>query len=402
MVVVRWNRIARPSQELLKAQIKALETETALLGSDAALGKISELLTAAAALINERTVPVPARLADLLFWSRGKELVGWGYVHEAEVQQAAYLAPETVRVRLEAAERELRASDGVAAISLANDIHNTPFESATLPRQKALLAEALSVNYDREDISFANLVAWQNKTSWIVYLGLLLIVVLAGIEPQRAILLLVGAVGGLLSRLSRSLERKDVPTDYGASWTTLFLSPIAGALGAWAGVLVTGLAAHFNVLDSETFKGLWSCPFAETSLAIALLFGFSERLLDTVLDKLVDETAAKPGSGPAQKPAQKPAQTPPGGAPSGGASPLPEAVPNHPYVTRLSAPGLAVGAVWEAVPADLPPGFSLTGDGTLTGTLVGEVADRPFYEFTAKVTSNGTERALRFRLPVGR
>lgn len=119
-----------------------------------------------------------------------------------------------------------------------------------------------------------------------------MICVLVGVDPDRGVLFLVGAIGGLLSRLSRSLERNDVPTDYGASWTTLFLSPVAGALGAWAGILLSALAVELNVL-SETFKDLWCCPFTQLALGLALLFGFSERLFDTVLDKLVTKTVAE-------------------------------------------------------------------------------------------------------------
>ena len=334
MVVVRWNRIACPTRELLATQMRALRSEIDSLGALPQLAPISGLITDAENLIDSRKLPRGTRVADMMFWSRGKELAGWGYIHEAEIHLAAFLGAETVRARLEAAELPLRGSHEVSAISLANEIHNTPFEASTLSRQRALLSQALSINYQREDTSFTELVTWQNKTSWLVFMGLLLIVTLAGIEPARAIFFLVGALGGLLSRLSRSLERKAVPTDYGASWTTLFLSPVAGALGAWTGILVTGLAATFNVLSTGTFSGLWACPFGEKTLAVALIFGFSERLLDTVLDKVISKAGDDSGSGAVQKPTASPTTPNPSGSPT---SRDPTGVPRAPSVISQAA-----------------------------------------------------------------
>ena len=83
----------------------------------------------------------------------------------------------------------------------------------------------------------ASSMSWQNKSVWRIGCGLIFIVVLSAAVGQGP-LLLAGAVGGLLSRLSRSLQRADVPTDYGASWTTLFLSPVVGAMAGWSGVLL--------------------------------------------------------------------------------------------------------------------------------------------------------------------
>jgi hypothetical protein len=76
---------------------------------------------------------------------------------------------------------------------------------------------------------------WQNKAMWMVASALLVVVVLSYVF-QHEHLFLLGAAGGLMSRMARSLFRQDVPTDYGASWTTLFLSPILGAIAAWFGI----------------------------------------------------------------------------------------------------------------------------------------------------------------------
>jgi hypothetical protein len=218
-------------------------------------------------------------------------MTGWGYVYEAQIQMASLLSDATVVARLESNEQQLRIANNSASLAMANAIHaELTAATADVERRKALLAEALNANFDCDEKEFSGLVSWQNKTSWLVGCGLILILALTAAVHHHSILFLVGATGGLLSRLSRSLDRKDVPTDYGASWTTLFLSPVAGALGAWAGILLSGLAVNLNVLG-PIFKVDWSeAPCEPTTLAIALAFGFSERLLDGVFDKVEEKT----------------------------------------------------------------------------------------------------------------
>src|SRR5690242_15722073 len=139
--------------------------------------------------------------------------------------------------------------------------------------------------------------------------------------------------------MTRSLDRKDVPTDYGASWTYLFLSPVAGALGAWAGILVSEILQSAQVLGS-TFSATWENPMDPKTLGIALVFGFSERLLDGVLDKLIgktgiDQTTTAPPSQP--KPAPGAAQ---GATLAITSSPkLDDATKDKPYTAKLTATG---------------------------------------------------------------
>lgn len=296
VVMIRWNRIARPTREFLKAEIGSLqsELETAANGKQGddqfRAESIKGLIATARNLIDNPADPWFRRAANVLFWSRGQEMTGWGYVYEAQIQMVPLLSPQTVVARLESNEQQLRVAGDAPSIAMANAIHTqlTAVGADVDPdRRKALLAEALDANFDRDENEFAGLVSWQNKASWLVGCGLVLILMLTGVIHHHSILFLVGATGGLLSRLSRSLDRKDVPTDYGASWTTLFLSPVAGALGAWAGILVSGLAVQLNVLGS-VFNVDWStAPCEPTTLGIALVFGFSERLLDGVFDNLV-------------------------------------------------------------------------------------------------------------------
>ncbi len=101
--------------------------------------------------------------------------------------------------------------------------------SAPLGRWRALLAEALGLIYENTDNGFFQLASWHNKMMWLVGCALLFMIALA-VTVANAVLLLVGAVGGLLCRLTRTRVAADVANDYGATWGFLFLSPLTGAL----------------------------------------------------------------------------------------------------------------------------------------------------------------------------
>ncbi len=299
------------------------------------------------------------RLLDILFWSRGQEITGWGYVHEAQVRMVPLLDGETVKARLETVEQKLRLDATPRATALADAIHAalTASPAASAERLQALLAPALALSYDSEDDGFADLVSWQNKASWLVGCGLCAIVALTAVFPQHAILLLVGAAGGLISRLSRSLDRKSVPTDYGASWTTLFLSPVAGAVGAWAGIMVSVLAVKAGVLGA-IFQADWSHPTGVGTLGIALLFGFSERLLDSVFDKLEGKALGTDASDAAKTTAA-----------ASGALTILALTPatgkaGAPYTAQLQATGAKGNVAWSPAPGlPMPTGMTIDASG---------------------------------------
>jgi hypothetical protein len=163
-------------------------------------------------------------------------------------------------------------------------------DRVSVERQKALLSEALGMLYLVKDTRFATLMTWHNKTTWLMGCGLLLIAAI-GLTLPNAILFLVGAAGGLLSRVSRALVRDDVPNEYGVSWVPLFLSPVMGALSAWAGILVLDLLRQWEVLGPAVVID-WSNPYRTTTLAIAFALGFAERLFDTFMSQL-QETLGK-------------------------------------------------------------------------------------------------------------
>src|SRR5262249_44491818 len=175
--------------------------------------------------------------------------------------------------------------------------------------RRQLLVEAASYLYDAGDTEFAALTAWQNKAFWLTLVGVLLIGAVAFAEGHAS-LFLAGAVGGFLSRLTRELKRADVATDSGASWSTLFLSPVAGAISGWFGVALIMLMTDptVGVLGGPLKVINWDSPNIAATLAAAFVLGFSERLFDRIvagleqsIDKKKEEAQkAAPKSAPAQ------------------------------------------------------------------------------------------------------
>ncbi len=244
-----------------------------------------------------------------------------------------------------------------------------------IERWRALLNEALGYLYDRTDKSFGSMSSWQNKTIWLVGCSLLLIVALAA-ALQHAVFFLIGAAGGLLSRMGRALYRDDVPTDYGASWTSLFLSPVVGALAGWLGILAILLLVELNVLGS-VFKVDWCNPYNPIVLALALALGFSERLFDGILTQLEQKV------GGAQTPPAPPAQPAPVKITTGPV--LAEGKVGQVYTQPLlAASGGTPPYKWSVVGGKLPAGITLDPSGQISGTPTSDAKGTA--KFTVQVT----------------
>lgn len=304
LILVRWNLVARPARAHLRAHVDSTKTEfEALANVDAP--NTSGIKTSINALLSKVDVLIDdgggiarkySKLLDLLFWSRGGEMAGWNYLHAAKVQSTALLPEESVRAALECAEDDLRRMATPNAVRLADRLRDTLTATTQIPlnRWRALLAEARSFIYEVGDIDFSAMSRWHNKTMWLILCGLLLIVCLSTFL-HNGLLFLVGATGGLLSRLTRSLSRQDVPTDYGAYWTTLFLSPVVGALTGWAGILGLILLAELKILGIAITID-WMTPYSTVALGLALALGFSERFFTSIQASLEEKLIKPPAS----------------------------------------------------------------------------------------------------------
>jgi len=367
IVLVRWNMIVTPTRNLLRRDIADLKNRVKTLRArNQAAGKPAFELDQADALDDLAAAAVAEEWSwswafDVFFWTRGQEMQGWKYLHSAEIQMIPCLDDDEVGALLENLSRVLRLREGdVAATQLADGIHDElTARPVSRSRRNAVLAVALEVFYDGADHAFGVLNSWHNKTTWLIGCGLLLIVCLAA-ALQHEVFFLLGAVGGLLSRISRALKNQNVPTDYGASWTSLFMSPVAGALAGWAGVLLVNVAVGLGVLGAA-FKIDWCAPYCPMALGLALVMGVSERFFDTIVDKINGK--ADPGSDPKPKP--KPGSgsvdiTTPADLRGGKAG--------APYDVSLAATGGTGALTWRLSDGELPKGLSLDPAGKITGT----------------------------------
>lgn len=298
--MVRWHNIARPNREMLQAEI---DNATARFKSETGQDLTSPGFEYLKALLDQASASIVwdrgKSWFDFFFWTRGQEITGWARIHEFQRDTAKLLAKgslDTVRARLQAVALDLAGMDRPHAKAFAGNIGTalavSPADEDAL---RGLLVEAITYLNDETDSGFAQLVGWQTKAVWLAGVGGGLMVVLS-FAVGNPVLFIAGAAGGYLSRLARALKRADVPTDYGASWTTLFLSPMVGAISGWFGVLVIAALSKLQVLGPAFEAVQWCCPLAPLSLGLAFGLGFSERLFDGLmssLDDKVDQQAAK-------------------------------------------------------------------------------------------------------------
>ena len=304
LLLFRHHNIVRTNRELLFAQADNLAERIRLESDrDGHLAESNALFERACRVKDVFIKPKWANrrdwVAEWFFWTRGRELAAWMRLHELERQVVSFLVPEQrVVERAVLAEAELRQLEGPQAKVIADRLHQTLQEivstgsvhpsaelSHTVEHLKQQLGEGLSLIYDATDTGFAELMEWHNKAMFLVYLSLLGIATL-GIVFHHEELFLIGAVGGLMSRMARSLFRANVPNDYGASWTTLFLSPLLGAISAWIGITLIVWLREMAVLGEALGRITWDRPIDAAMIATAFTLGFSERLFTSLLSKV--------------------------------------------------------------------------------------------------------------------
>jgi len=279
-------------------------------------------------------------IGSLLFWNGEREMAAWALMHRAERRAAALMSDEEVGARLvrglgelgvfseeERAlwQKQLRRALGLEgqdpqqgspsqgggsgqevaarALSPSTDPQEPGQGSGQAesnarccqkpdPRvQRALLEEFLAALYDARDTRYARFLTLHNKAAWLLLVGLGLAWALGSFAPglpnglSLGTGLLLGFLGGLLSRLLRVVATKELPTDYGAYWVPLFLAPVLGALGAVGGYLVFWALVEAQALG-EGLKPLLSPPAA---YGLLVVLGFSERLLKGLTERLEDQ-----------------------------------------------------------------------------------------------------------------
>lgn len=229
-----------------------------------------------------------AHRLDRLCWSVAPSGAVKEHLKVVTAQLAASELPEAKAIVARVAElekpkppSEVKPSFVLGPWTLAKRPSPTPSD----PRP--LLQEALTVFHNTRDTLFESYADTQAKASWFGILGVALIA-LAAITFHREYLLLFGALGALLSRSLRLLDRKPGGVYYGVSAAAFTLAPVIGALSGWAGVALVQALSQLGVL-AKAFGRVWSYQTAGTlPLAIAFVFGFVERLIDRFTQSTVD------------------------------------------------------------------------------------------------------------------
>ncbi len=333
LITTRWMFIARPNRRFTLARIDDAQY---YLQS----GSEPSLLDDARAVATGTTVPgdpnwlrlrrgqepfdndvSPARwitraldrLSGPLIWNGSRDLVAWNLLHRVEAHEAAKLTgPELVAVLMRAQSQldDLPEAKRLYWSRVLFDLLPSDRRLQDEATAQAILRNLLNELYNARDTKFTNLATQQNKVTWMVFVGLVIMGALVSMGYE--VLLLAGAVGGVLSRLQRELVRRDVPSDYGLSWSVLFLSPVSGALSAWAGVLLLQTLQRFNVIDLAQLlpDNTDLTNPSGAILGVAILFGLSERLLDRIVRQAEDEIATKPAVDKKVEPTVEPPRQP--------------------------------------------------------------------------------------------
>ncbi|HEY7258421.1 MAG TPA: hypothetical protein VH459_05095 [Gaiellales bacterium] len=222
------------------------------------------------------------RVRELFSWSGSRETDAVSTAYEAERLIVAWLLPDvSVRGRLERARSELQflpETERASWSKTLDQVKDSPPDAI-----RATIGEMLADVYARRDAAYSEAWSFNNKVAWFEWPGLLAALVMTW--RGHGVLLFAGAVGGLLSRIQRARESQPSSADHGFSWPLIFLSPMAGAIGAWAGLyLILGLEKTGAVPDISAALGAHPLTQPTTTVvAVAILLGLSERFFDRVV-----------------------------------------------------------------------------------------------------------------------
>lgn len=259
----------------------------------ALIPQIRELLERARTLVPE---PIGRlSLISCLFQSgAGRQLAAWRLVHDADRITTDLWPAEHIEAYAVIAKEELKALDNDSAKTLAESIART-LDNNDKGNLRSQVKEARGIIFDARDNYYEGLSDWQNKAFWLVTVTTVIVVLLAAVLGNATYLLL-GAAGGLLARLSKTMNARSIGFDYGVSWSVLFLAPLVGALTGWTGVLVANFVVQLDVINPALLNTASEIT-EETNLVLAVLFGFSARLFEGVMNSAEKAVSKKPESG---------------------------------------------------------------------------------------------------------
>jgi hypothetical protein len=295
VIMARWIYIARSNVVWTDAQAGAITWRLSMLEERGRKGKgqapaatlglqplLDEIKPKNSASQNNG---FKSQLGDVFGWNGSRQIAQWVRMHEAERLALPALGHEQLVARLERARGQLaelpqprrEAWEYVICTQLARKDDS---DRDGVDRDYcAYLDEVLGEIYEASNGNAIQLSGLYNRATWIILVSLLPLAVLAGFG--FGMLLVAGAIGGLVSRMHRLVFSTRIPVTYGSSWGPLFCAPVLGALAAWAGLVLISLLQMAGVLQLTALKTSLPDLRAPTAavLGIAILLGISERFL---------------------------------------------------------------------------------------------------------------------------
>jgi len=290
VMLARWIYIARPNVVWTSAQAGAMTRRLSLprLGKRGPSGDGEAVVTQPALqrLVEQIEEHNPtSKLSGIVGWNGSHQIAQWVLMHEAERLDLPRLDHAQLVARMERALGQLSELPQPRRERWEEVIHAllaTKDEAGTGQLNHAYCAyldEILGEIYEASSGNASQLAGLYNRATWIILVSLLPLAVLAGFG--YGVLLVAGAIGGLVSRMQRLVFSTRIPVTYGSSWAPLFCAPVLGALAAWAGLVLISLLQAAGVLQltalHTSLKDL-QAPSAAL-LGAAILLGMSERFL---------------------------------------------------------------------------------------------------------------------------
>jgi hypothetical protein len=308
VILARWIYIARTNVVWTSAQANAMIKRLSLQvpGAPSSNGKATGSEAALQELLEQIKKETPEKNhTGALGWNGSHQIAQWVLMHEAERLALPALGHAQLVARLERALgqlndlspprreawedviRDLLASKEEANTERLNRVH------------RAYLDELLGEIYEASNGNAIQLAGLYNRATWIILVALLPLAVLAGLG--YGVLLVAGAIGGLVSRMQRLVFSTRIPVTYGSSWAPLFCAPILGALAAWAGMVLISLLQTTGVLQLTALQTSLDSLRTPTAavLGTGILLGMSERFL-LRLEKQA-EAVIDPNRGPSDQ-----------------------------------------------------------------------------------------------------
>jgi hypothetical protein len=306
VILARWVYIARTNVVWNEAQSQAMSKRLLLqLARDpSANGKASAAQPTLQQLLEEVGKKNPHhRFTGAIGWNGSHQIAQWVLIHEAERLALPTLRHEQLVARLERALGQLdelpqhRREAWEDAIQMLLATRDEVEDERRNRVYQAYLDELLGEVYEASNGKASQLAGLYNRATWIILVSLLPLAVLASLG--YGVLLIAGAVGGLVSRMQRLVFSKRISITYGSSWAPLFCAPILGALAAWTGLVLISLLQTTGVLELAALQTSLADLQAPSSavLGVAILLGLSERFLlqlEKQAETMIDPDSAGP------------------------------------------------------------------------------------------------------------